>query len=103
MAEFIPYGIKKVNAPKVDTSYVSNRKVCIIDNGYDIDHPDLPVTNVDGYTGSDSGGLWYQGGNSHGTHVAGTMVAIGDNNIGVVGVVPTGTMPLYIVRVFNDE
>jgi subtilisin family serine protease len=39
--------------------------------------------------------------NSHGTHVAGTVAALGGNGVGVVGVVATGTLPLFIAKVFD--
>jgi serine protease len=38
-------------------------------------------------TGTNTGsGIWFQDGNGHGTHTAGTIGAIGSNSIGVVGV-----------------
>jgi len=98
------WGLTMVQAQDVDASNVSNRKVCVIDTGYDLNHPDLQQTNVNGYNGSfgSNAGPWYEDGNGHGTHVAGTIAALG-NGVGVVGVVPTGTMGLHIVRVFGDD
>jgi len=92
-----------VRAAEVDTSKVSNRKVCIIDTGYDKGHPDLQTANVSGYSGPESAGPWDEDRNGHGTHVAGTIAALGGNSEGVVGVVPTGQMNLYIVRVFGNN
>jgi serine protease len=101
--EAIPYGIDLVKANLVDASKVSNRKVCIIDTGYDLGHPDLQESNVEGYDGSNTAGPWDEDGNGHGTHVAGTIAALGGNKKGVVGVVPSGMLNLYIVRVFDDS
>ena len=82
----IPYGITQVQALQVPDKNVSNRKVCVIDSGYDLNHPDLPKDSVTGEATS-SAGNWFQDGSSHGTHVAGTIAAIGNNGIGVTGVV----------------
>ncbi len=38
-----------------------------------------------------------------GTHVAGTIAAIGGNGKGVMGVIRNGTLKLHIVRIFNDD
>lgn len=104
-AEEIPYGITRVQALRVSDSDVSNRKVCIIDSGYDITHPDLSSdpNTVTGYNGSFSAGAWDYDGHGHGTHVAGTIAAIGGNNRGVVGVNRNGELKLHIVKVFNNN
>jgi hypothetical protein len=61
-SEQTPYGINLVGALEVSDDPVSNRVVCIIDSGYDINHPDLPST----VTGSDFGaGPWDQDGQQH--------------------------------------
>jgi subtilisin family serine protease len=105
-AEQIPYGIDTVEALAVSDDNVSNRKVCILDTGYDITHPDLTSDTaiVTGYTGSNSAGPrpWTYDGHGHGTHVAGTIAAIGSNNKGVVGVNRNGQLKLHIVKVFGD-
>jgi serine protease len=105
MAESTPYGITMVNALQVPDNLVGNRKVCILDTGYQLNHPDLinsGVTGDDGY-GSNDTGNWYEDGNGHGTHVAGTISAIGGNNQGVVGVNRNGQLKLHIVKVFNNS
>jgi len=58
--------------------------------GYDLGHEDLPKASdgVTGFTPGGSDGVWNVDGNDHGTHVAGTIGAIGGNNMGVVGVMP---------------
>jgi hypothetical protein len=57
--EETPYGITMVGALNVSDDRVGNRIVCIIDSGYDVEHPDLPNTA----TGNDFGaGPWNQDG-----------------------------------------
>jgi len=99
--EEVPYGINMVKALSVPDEFVSNRKVCIIDTGYDITHPDLPTENVGG--DDNRGNEWDKDGNGHGTHVAGTIAAIGDNGYGVVGVNRSGLLGLHIIRIFGDN
>ena len=100
--EVTPYGIELVQALQVDDSNVSNRMVCVIDSGYDLGHVDLPGTAV--VTGSDTLGVqpWYEDDNSHGTHVTGTIAALGNNGQGVVGVNRNGELKLHIVRIFDE-
>ena len=104
-SETTPYGILKVQALLVPDDLVSNRKVCVVDTGYNLGHPDLPNGNkVTGYVGPDSNaGDWREDGNGHGTHCAGTIAAIGGNEKGVVGVVRSGAMNFHIVKVFNNN
>jgi serine protease len=105
MAESTPYGINMVQANQLTDNMSGNRKVCIMDTGYTLNHPDLPSTGItgnDGYGNNDTGN-WYNDGNGHGTHVAGTIAAIGGNGQGVVGVNPSGQLGLHIVKVFNDQ
>ena len=102
MAQTTPYGYTMVQANQFAQSDTTARKVCIIDTGYNLGHPDLPGTN-DGVTGQANNsavGNWYNDGNGHGTHVAGTIAAY-DNNEGVVGVYPSVNM--HIVKIFNDS
>jgi len=63
--EILPYGIQMVGATAVSATTVANRKVCIIDSGYDLQHPDLPSEHVDG-TESGSNGPWSTDSNGHG-------------------------------------
>lgn len=64
-----PYGIEMVQADLVSDGVAGNRKVCIIDSGYDLGHPDLQSVGVDGVYDSGTGN-WYTDENGHGTHVA---------------------------------
>lgn len=101
--EETPYGISMVQADQVSDSAAANRTVCIIDSGFSLGHEDLP--GIDNVTGAPDGGAgpWDEDGDGHGTHVAGTIAAIGGNGLGVVGVMPGETVNLRIVRVFGDD
>ena len=96
----VPYGIKQVQADQLSDAAAANRKVCIIDSGVNRDHEDLSGNN---FTGEyDSGtGWWYTDENHHGTHVAGTIAAINNSGVGVVGVNPNKQLKLHIVKVFG--
>ncbi|WP_304636485.1 MULTISPECIES: S8 family serine peptidase [Pseudoalteromonas] len=95
-SQYIPYGLSMVQADQVQ--YQGGQKVCVIDSGYALEHPDLPSAGV---TGSDDGGagVWYQDPFGHGTHVAGTIAAI-DNEFGTTGIVDDHSLDMHIVRVF---
>ncbi|HEX5792316.1 MAG TPA: S8 family serine peptidase [Rheinheimera sp.] len=101
LAQSTPYGITMVQADQVSDSSAGNTKVCVIDTGFDADHEDLQGSGVTGYAFSGHG-TWYTDGNGHGTHVAGTMVAL-NNNTGVVGVIGSGQAGVHIVKIFNNS
>jgi serine protease len=86
MAEQVPYGIEMVQADLVAAGVAKgDTMVCIIDSGVDRGHEDFLQGQFSGT--SDSGtGNWYTDENGHGTHVAGTIAALGNNGKGVVGV-----------------
>lgn len=82
--ETVPCGISMVGG---GANYTGNKKAYVLDTGIDLDHADLNVANYgfNAFTsGPDGGSL--DDGNGHGTHVSGTIAAIGGNGIGVVGV-----------------
>ncbi|NVJ67340.1 MAG: S8 family peptidase [Gammaproteobacteria bacterium] len=100
------YGIHMVQGDELYMAAAdSGVKVCVMDTGYDIGHPDLPFANVDG-TNDPGAGYWGDYFNHyHGTHVAGTIAAKGDNGIGVVGVIANAedSVPLFIAKVFDND
>lgn len=77
----VPYGINLVNALNVSDEFVEDMTVCVCDTGIDLGHPDLQVENVDGVSFVNE--TWSIDGNSHGTHVTGTIAAL-HNKFGVV-------------------
>ena len=105
MSESSPWGIARVQAN--DPVFTGNAAagsgpmVCIIDSGLHLGHEDFAP-----YTASITGGI--DGGRNsltdscgHGSHVAGTIAAVGNNAKGVVGVNPKGNLRLHIEKVFD--
>jgi subtilisin family serine protease/PKD repeat protein len=109
------WGLKKIGAGTAwDTTTGAGTVVAVVDTGLDFTHPDLAAnawTNDDEIPGNgvDDDGNGYvddvrgwdfvgathlaptpdndpTDGNGHGTHVAGTVAAVGNNGVGVVGV-----------------
>jgi serine protease len=101
-AETVPYGIGYVQAPEAWAAGATGDgvKVCIIDTGFGIHHEDLQGLSVDGYSQVDDN--WAYDGYGHGTHVAGTITAVGNNDLGVIGVSP-GLVDLFIVKIFAND
>ncbi|MBU4264183.1 MAG: S8 family serine peptidase [Proteobacteria bacterium] len=99
-SQYEPYGINMVQADRLPDLHAGEVTVCIVDSGYDLLHEDLSGNNVDGVDIIGSG-AWYEDTNKHGTHVAGTIAAL-NNQVGVVGVLPGGSINLYIARVFDS-
>lgn len=101
LGQRVPYGLKMVQADQLPDTHTGNRMVCVIDSGYDRSHEDLPSGSH--ITGKyDAGtGWWYTDERNHGTHVAGTIVALNNEGTGTVGIAPSGKLKLHIVKVFN--
>lgn len=98
--EFYPHQFSLIqqNIPKVwsVTPGTPNTLVAVVDTGVDHAHPDLKGTVIDSPDMTFKK-KWYQIGkknpgsmdyDGHGTHVAGIIGAIANNNIGVAGVAP---------------
>lgn len=101
--QLVPYGIPMVQADQLAATNAGSRKVCIIDSGYDRSHEDL-MNNANVTGEYDPGtGWWYTDENHHGTHVAGTVAALNNAGLGVVGVSANGSLRLHIVKVFGAE
>lgn len=101
----VPRGVQLVEAESLweDTDQGNGSVVAIIDTGCQLDHPDLEGRIVGGRNFTDD----YNGdtenfddNNGHGTHVAGTIAAI-KNDDGVVGVAPKAK--LLILKVLSEE
>ena len=100
--QLVPYGIKQVQADLLSDANTANRKVCIIDSGYDRSHEDLSANSVTGEYDAGTG-WWYTDENHHGTHVAGTIAAVNNSGVGVVGVNSNKLLKLHIVKVFGKD
>lgn len=89
-AQSTPYGINRVQAPQAwPTTTGGGVAVAVLDSGVDYTHPDLVGNWAGGYDVHDDDpdpmpGRWANGA-GHGTHVAGTIAAV-NNDEGVVGV-----------------
>lgn len=108
LAQETPYGITMVNASYVNTKPPVMQdpiKICVVDTGYDLGHPDLPngeEHNVTGWhkvnaDGSTPFNKWDIDGHGHGTHCAGTIGAIGTNDFGVTSVNPDPSKFQFII------
>ena len=92
------WGVKAINAPfawfKMDRIkyFINPINVGLIDIGFDETHEDLAFKQVFYENGANSVNITDE---KHGTHVAGTMAARGDNNKGICGVYPYSNGRLY--------
>lgn len=83
-------------------------RVAVIDTGIDATHPDLKGRVIDGATiiaETEAGNGYANDGkddNGHGTHVAGIIAAVWNNNLGIDGVTGRADIELMPVKVLND-
>ncbi len=82
------WGMDRINAPKAWTITTGNEEIVVgvIDTGVFEGHEDLALNIAPGGYDFANDTANQQDTHGHGTHVAGTIGAVGDNNIGVVGV-----------------
>ena len=66
----------------------SDIKVAILDEGVDLDHPDLVDNLLPGFDGFGQTAGDAQNDDAHGTACAGIVAAVANNNLGVAGVAP---------------
>lgn len=99
----VPWGISRIGAD-TNANTGAGTHVYIIDTGIDATHPDLQGNLGNGFAavGCKGGGCSanWDDDNGHGTHVAGTVGAI-DNDEQVVGVAPAVT--LHAVKVLDKR
>lgn len=91
MKEEVANGVSMVQAQGVQSGKDAV-KICVVDFGYSLGHQDLPKQPA--VSGTDNS--FYKADPSlkdtsiigHGTHAAGIIAAVGNNNVGVAGIVP---------------
>jgi len=86
LAQTDPWGITAIEASHSfwsELSPPSTIKVCVVDTGYELGHPDLPQSYATG--GQTSIGNWDSDPHGHGTAVAGVVAGI-NNDVGYRGV-----------------
>ena len=112
LSEIIPWGLEKIEIPEaweISEGAESEDEVivAVIDSGVAYNHSDLAdnMWNGNSCSGLDKNGISISGGcqhgydyedndkfpldnDGHGTHIAGTIGAVKDNNKGVIGVAP---------------
>lgn len=99
IGQTVPYGIPQIKADRVQSTGVKGAgvKVAVLDTGIDSSHQDLNVAGGASFIANEPNP--FADGNSHGTHVAGTVAAL-NNTVGVLGVAPD--VSLYAVKVLDS-
>ncbi len=100
------WNMDRIQMPETwDTYPGKNIKVGVLDTGIDANHPDLKnnvVTSL-GWNCERKSNTDTMDYNSHGTHVAGTIGAEGNNSIGVVGVNPLARLVPIKICISNTN
>ncbi|KAL3925676.1 MAG: hypothetical protein SGILL_000255 [Bacillariaceae sp.] len=99
LAEQMPWGIQEIQADQLAKGD-ANVTICVVDTGVAINHPDLRSGQINGTDLEGKSWRWDQDRAGHGTHVAGTIAAVGDNGKGVQG---AGGFDLFVVRALSDS
>ena len=101
---FLQWGLSSVHAEQAWARGFqgSGAKVAVLDGGFLLNDPEIMPNIILSHSFVDGEETQYHGaeGFSHGTHVAGTIAALNDDE-GVVGVAPQAK--LILVKVLNDE
>ncbi len=104
------WGMGAIRAPEAWTVSTGSDDVyvAVIDSGVDYEHPDLKPNfshnysrNFVGQASSNYDPQDYGDESSHGTHVSGTIAAVGNNGLGVAGV--NWRAKIISLRVLNDN
>ena len=82
------WGLNFIDAPSAwdITTGSSTVYVAVLDSGIDYEHPDLSGNIASAYAANTIGGNSAQDDYGHGTHVAGIIGAVGNNNLGISGI-----------------
>lgn len=109
------WGLSNSNNPNIDINICdawnitegNGIKVAVVDTGTELTHQDLS-TNIgnsyDTQSNSSPSQIYTQDGSYHGTHVSGTVAAVKDNNLQVVGVSPQSQlMPISVLFGVNQS
>lgn len=96
LSEATDWGIERARVPeRWDETLGEGVKVCILDTGVDLGHPDLKIADAKDFTG----GRNPQDRQRHGTHTAGTINMQHNGMLGR-GVAPAAS--LYVGKVLDD-
>ncbi|MGE5463043.1 MAG: S8 family serine peptidase [Syntrophothermus sp.] len=97
------WNLKKIQAEQAwDLSQGNGVVVAVVDTGIDAAHPDIAANLVAGwdFVNNDNNPADDHG---HGTHVAGTIAATGNNGVGIIGVAPQSRiMPLKALNNYGS-
>jgi serine protease len=102
LSEIIPYGLKMIQADQLEAGD-NDVTVCIVDSGIALAHPDFDSSRISGEDTVRFYGPrweWNKDKVGHGTHIAGTIAAMGGNGQGVRG---AGSFKLHVVRGLDDD
>ena len=91
--------LKAININNAWEQTTGNKQIVIavIDNGFELNHPELKGKAIKPYNVIDKTPNVTPGRENHGTHVASTIVANGNNNQGIVGICPDCSfMPIKV-------